>query len=125
MGTPDRTLSCTSALLDAIVFMQTAAERGVLNAEEVAPILEDYRAALARGYRAELAQSVSVRFAHVYGQVKCYPVNEQAQLIAALCKTKTLSPDALALARRLGFELRVEQASLEMLCAYLGEQVPA
>lgn len=63
---------------------------------------------------------VSVRFDRVYGRVSCYPVNHNAKVIARLARTKTLSPQNLQDARELGFELHVDQASVEMLEQFVG-----
>lgn len=51
-------------------------------------------------------EPVLVRFDRVYGLVKCYPANAQAEVLAKIAGTKTLSPATLAGARALG--LRVE-----------------
>lgn len=51
---------------------------------------------------------VLVRFDRVYGNVVCYPANQQAELLALIAGTKTLLPRTLAAARGLGLTLAVE-----------------
>lgn len=43
----------------------------------------------------------------VYGNVLLYPINDQAQLLARLMRTKTLSTSALQIAREMGFTVNV------------------
>lgn len=43
----------------------------------------------------------------VYGNVLLYPANDQAQLLARITQTRTLSTGALQLARGMGFDVRV------------------
>lgn len=44
-----------------------------------------------------------VRLREVYGRPTVYPVNPQAKLLAQLADTKTLTPHALNIARKMGF----------------------
>lgn len=57
----------------------------------------------------ELSQAATrelqVRFDRIYGAIKCYPINEYARLFAEIAGTKTLAPDVLARAERLGFTI--------------------
>lgn len=64
--------------------------------------------------------AVLVRFDKVYGLLKCYPVNEAAQQLCLLTRTKTLSPDNLKSARALGLEVIVEYQSWAQLEQFLG-----
>lgn len=45
----------------------------------------------------------------VYGVATCYPVNDQAKLLAQIAGTKTLTNHALALAERMGFQIQQAQ----------------
>lgn len=56
-------------------------------------------------------QPVLVRFDRVYGLVKCYPANAQAEVLAKIAGTKTLTPQALAGARALGLQVMEMQDS--------------
>lgn len=49
--------------------------------------------------------AILVRFDRVYGNVLCYPANEQAKVLARLSGNKTLSPRTLAGARALGLQV--------------------
>jgi len=46
----------------------------------------------------------------VYGALKAYPANAQAQNLAALVGTKTLTGSALRIALDMGFEIRATRA---------------
>lgn len=50
-------------------------------------------------------QPVLVRFDRVYGNVVCYPSNQQAEVLARIAGTKTLLPRTLAGARALGLQV--------------------
>lgn len=54
---------------------------------------------------------VLVTFRHVYGLIKCYPANDQAQVLAKIAGTKTLLPETLAGARALGLRVMEMQDS--------------
>ena len=41
---------------------------------------------------------ILVRFDRVYGQIKCYPANAQAETLARIAGTKTLKPETIRLA---------------------------
>ena len=47
-------------------------------------------------------EPVLVRFDRVYGNLVCYPSNQQAEVLARIAGTKTLLPRTLAGARALG-----------------------
>ena len=65
--------------------------------------------------------SFVVRFDRVDGSVTCYPVSAQAQAIARLAGKKTLSPSDIKTVRAMGFDVRIDAASQQLLAAYLGE----
>jgi len=50
-------------------------------------------------------EPVLVRFDRVYGNVACYPANQQAEVLARIAGTKTLLPRTLAGARALGLQV--------------------
>jgi len=52
-----------------------------------------------------LVAPVLVRFDRVYGKMVCYPANQQAEVLAKIAGTKTLSGEALAGARALGLQV--------------------
>jgi hypothetical protein len=54
---------------------------------------------------------IQIQVRSVYGVVQAYPANEQAKLLALVAGTKTLKPETLAYAERMGF--RIEQAPQE------------
>ena len=54
---------------------------------------------------------VLVRFDRVYGLIKCYPANQQAEVLAKIAGTKTLCPRTLAGARALGLQVMEMQDS--------------
>lgn len=56
-------------------------------------------------------QPVLVRFDRVYGNVVCYPANQQAEVLARIAGTKTLLPRTLAGARALGLQVMEMQDS--------------
>lgn len=60
-----------------------------------------------------------VKFEKVYGNVVCYPVNEQAQRVAKLAGTKTLTPQALKIAKEMGFKLVLTYQSYDVLEKFL------
>lgn len=62
---------------------------------------------------------VLVTFRHVYGLIKCYPANDQAQVLAKIAGTKTLLPETLAGARALGLRVSLAPGSEELLTDFL------
>lgn len=64
-------------------------------------------------------ERVVVRFDRVYGKVLCYPVSSGAHKIAALARTKTLSPAALTIARDLGLPVSLAPGSQQVLEEFL------
>ena len=54
---------------------------------------------------------ILVRFDRVYGQIKCYPANAQAETLARIAGTRTLKPETIRLARALGLTVRLALAS--------------
>ena len=62
---------------------------------------------------------VVVRFDRVYGNVLCYLVSAGAHKIAALARTKTISPAALFIARDLGLEVSLAPGSIAVLEDFL------
>lgn len=56
-----------------------------------------------------------IRATSVYGRVTFYPVDANAKLIAAIEQTTTITPRAIALAVRLGFEVQFEEGSAAAL----------
>lgn len=62
---------------------------------------------------------VVVRFDRVYGNVLCYPVSSGAYKIAALARTKTISPAALSIARDLGLPISLAPGSQRLLEDFL------
>lgn len=51
-------------------------------------------------------KTIEVFVRSVYGAHKAYPANDAAELLAEIAGTKTLDPKTLALAERLGFEIK-------------------
>lgn len=51
-------------------------------------------------------KTIEVFVRSVYGVPKVYPASEAAELIAEIAGTKTLDHKTLALAERLGFEIK-------------------
>lgn len=49
--------------------------------------------------------TIQIRVKDVYGRETYYPVNEPAQLIAKLAGTRTLTSEALTIAKQLGFNI--------------------
>lgn len=62
---------------------------------------------------------VLVRFDRVYGNVVCYPANQQAEVLARIAGTKSLLPRTLAGARALGLQVDLVAGSEEMLVKFL------
>ncbi len=52
------------------------------------------------------SMQITVQLKTVYGETKVYPVCEKARAFAALAGTKTLTPEALAHIKALGFLVR-------------------
>jgi hypothetical protein len=48
-----------------------------------------------------------IEIKEVYGNKTIYPVNEQAQLLARIAGTKTLTPQTVDLAKKLGFHFEI------------------
>lgn len=48
-------------------------------------------------------RTIQIRVKDVYGRETYYPVNEEAQLIAKLAGTRTLTSEALTIAKQLGY----------------------
>ena len=60
--------------------------------------------------------NITITLREVYGEVKAYPVCEDAKLFAQLAGTKTLTTQTLALIARLGYIVECEPTlSLENL----------
>ena len=66
---------------------------------------------------------LEVRFDRIYGRITCYPNNPAAELIAKLSGHKTLTPEALAIARALGCDIQVSAASRDLLDAFIDHAV--
>lgn len=65
--------------------------------------------------------NILVRVKSVYGNTTIYPANEAAQTLADLAGTKTLTPRALRLARKLGHDVQLDgDASLREALAVCG-----
>ena len=59
--------------------------------------------------------SMRVRVDRIYGNLTVYPADQRSEILARIAGTKTLTLDALADARRLGFEIEfAEGSSAEM-----------
>ena len=56
-----------------------------------------------------------IRFDRIYGQVKCYPANKPAELLARIAGTKTLKSDTVKAARALGMDVCLVPGSLATL----------
>lgn len=56
-------------------------------------------------------EPIFVRFDRVYGNLVCYPANQQAEVLARIAGTKTLLPRTLAGARALGLQVMEMQDS--------------
>ena len=63
---------------------------------------------------------IEVYVRSVYGSPLLYPSNDQAQRLAALVGTKTLTRAALSMARGMGFDIAV--SGEQMLAARLQEE---
>lgn len=61
----------------------------------------------------ETLGSITVRVDRIYGNLTVYPACPRSETIARIAGTKTLTLDALAEARRLGFEVRFANGSSE------------
>lgn len=65
-------------------------------------------------------QPVLVRFDRVYGNVVCYPANQQAEVLARIAGTKTLLPRTLSGARALGLQVEEQHGPAQsQLADYL------
>ena len=53
---------------------------------------------------------LTVEIRNVYGENKVYPVNNQAQILAGIAGTKTLTARVLRLAQTMGFTITPEGA---------------
>lgn len=49
--------------------------------------------------------TIAIRLREVYGKNVAYPANEQAELLARIAGTTTLTHETLCLAERMGFEI--------------------
>lgn len=52
--------------------------------------------------------TVKIRIESVYGEKRCYPVDETAKTFAEIAGTKSLTTHTMALIERLGYEIKVE-----------------
>tara|TARA_R110002051_G_scaffold325625_1_gene429490 strand:- start:1166 stop:1369 length:204 start_codon:yes stop_codon:yes gene_type:complete len=52
-----------------------------------------------------MSNTLTVNIKTVYGELRFYPVNEQAQIFAAISGHKTLTPHTIAQAKQLGYEV--------------------
>ena len=57
--------------------------------------------------------TITVRVDKVYGNLTVYPACQRSETLARIAGTKTLTLDALADVRRLGFEIRFANGSSE------------
>lgn len=64
--------------------------------------------------------TIKVRIDRVYGKITVYPACRRSALLAQIAGTKTLTPDTLALATRLGFTAVESEAG--MRAAFLAEE---
>ena len=55
---------------------------------------------------------IQIKVKQVYGNETIYPVNDQAQLIAKIAGTKTLTKQALSYAKLIGFTIEQIQDKL-------------
>lgn len=53
----------------------------------------------------------------VYGKPTVYPVNETAKLLADLAGTKTLTPQALAIIAKLGYDVNLSSRYADLQAA--------
>lgn len=53
-----------------------------------------------------------VQIKNVYGNERIVPINEQAQILARIAGTKTLTRDTINLAKSLGFTFIVQQDTI-------------
>ena len=53
----------------------------------------------------QFCTTIAVTVKTIYGQPKVYPANTQAQLLASMNGTKTLTYDALRIAQQMGFSI--------------------
>lgn len=60
----------------------------------------------------QLNPTLRVRLADQYGRPVVHPVNQQAKWLAEIAGTKTLTPHAIKLARRMGFTVEYTQPVL-------------
>jgi hypothetical protein len=58
---------------------------------------------------------IQVEARNVYGKLMIYPINDAAHILADIAGTKTIAPEVLAKAKKLGHEVR------EVAVAKLGE----
>jgi hypothetical protein len=56
---------------------------------------------------------ITVSIKSVYGNVLIYPVSENAKLLARLTGKKTITRDALATIKKLGYEIEVQAPGLD------------
>lgn len=68
---------------------------------------------------AEIVGTMDVRVDRVYGNLTVYPACPRAEVLARIAGTKTLTLDALADARRLGFQIRFAEGSSAVMAERL------
>ena len=57
-------------------------------------------------------QVIQIQVKNVYGVATTYPANEQAKMLAQIAGTKTLKPDTLATAKKMGFAIELVAGDL-------------
>lgn len=68
-----------------------------------------------------MGKVISIQARGQYGRVVFHPVNAEAKALAEIAGTKTLTADALKIAKeRLGFEIKVEVEHAARAAAELG-----
>jgi hypothetical protein len=65
--------------------------------------------------------NLEIEVREVYGRPLIYPLNDLAHAFAALEKTKTLSPAAIALAKRCGCTIEIKTAANKLAAELKGE----
>tara|TARA_R110002110_G_scaffold56915_1_gene161521 strand:- start:618 stop:821 length:204 start_codon:yes stop_codon:yes gene_type:complete len=63
-------------------------------------------------------KTITVSIRTVYGEMRFYPVNDAAQIFAAISGHKTLTPHTIAQAKQLGYE--VVEAKSDILASIGG-----
>lgn len=67
----------------------------------------------------EIIGTIDVRVDRVYGNLTVYPACERAETLARIAGTKTLTLEALAEARRLGFGIHFAEGSSAVMAERL------